>query len=480
MPMYPLIILMPYIIILFISLKNVKFNDKTLYFGVRLPLNFELTNELKLIEKKYKKETVIYLSVVFLISTILYYTVPEVFSVSVGIVAIFLFSTIGFVCFKLANSRVLAIKKRDKWSGYSKNTVIVDLDYRNDLKKEKISTKLFLIPIFITIISFVFGIYSYNTIKNDLVPGIFGNNGEVLEYVTKGSIVSLLEYISPLFIQVIILAAILFSCFMIIKSKQIINGGEVENLKIYNKKIKTIGIYYTALIATLESLLFTGIFLTFNMESNFIIWFTLLAMIVLVFVYTIHYQKIIKQYKIDYNPKAGEVVSRDDDDNYVWGMFYNNPKDPSISVPKRVGTGFDLNYGNLKVRIVIIILAIALTLELGFTAFVLPFDLENKVPIITKDNIKITGIYGVEINKKDIVSITLEKLPNNLMKTNGAALKKQMLGNFKVDRTYKAKLYVSNSKEKVIKIVKKDGLIIYINHSSNESTEKLYNTLKSF
>lgn len=480
MPMYPLIILMPYILILFTSLKNVKFNDKTLYFGVRLPLNFELTNELKLVEKKYKKETVIYLSIVFLISTILYYTVPEVFSVSVGIVAIFAFSIIGFVCFKLANSRVLAIKKRDKWSGYSKNTVIVDLDYRNDLRKDSISSKIFLIPIIITIASFIIGIYSYNNIKNDLVPGVFGSNGEVLEYVTKGSIVSLLEYISPFFIQVIILVAILFSYFMIIKSKQIINGGEVERLKIYNRKVKTMGVYYTCLIATLESLLFTGIFLTYNMENNFIIWFTLLIMIVSVVVYTIHYQKIIKQYKIDYNQKDGEVVSRDDDDNYVWGMFYNNPKDPSISIPKRVGTGFDLNYGNLKVRIFTIILAISVTLIMAFTAFVLPLELENKVPIITKDSIKITGSYGIEINKKDIVSVTLENLPSNLMRTNGAALEKQLLGNFKVDRTYKAKLYVSNAKEKVIKILKKDGLIIYINHSSNESTEKLYNTLKSF
>ncbi len=480
MPMYPLIILMPYILILFTSLKNVKFNDKTLYFGVRLPLNFELTNELKLVEKKYKKETVIYLSIVFLISTILYYTVPEVFSVSVGIVAIFAFSIIGFVCFKLANSRVLAIKKRDKWSGYSKNTVIVDLDYRNDLRKDSISSKIFLIPIIITIASFIIGIYSYNNIKNDLVPGVFGSNGEVLKYVTKGSIVSLLEYISPFFIQVIILVAILFSYFMIIKSKQIINGGEVERLKIYNRKVKTMGVYYTCLIATLESLLFTGIFLTYNMENNFIIWFTLLIMIVSVVVYTIHYQKIIKQYKIDYNQKDGEVVSRDDDDNYVWGMFYNNPKDPSISIPKRVGTGFDLNYGNLKVRIFTIILAISVTLIMAFTAFVLPLELENKVPIITKDSIKITGSYGIEINKKDIVSVTLENLPSNLMRTNGAALEKQLLGNFKVDRTYKAKLYVSNAKEKVIKILKKDGLIIYINHSSNESTEKLYNTLKSF
>jgi uncharacterized membrane protein len=34
------------------------------------------------------------------------------------------------------------------------------------------------------------------------------------------------------------------------------------------------------------------------------------------------------------------------DKNWKWGVFYVNPDDPKVWVPKRYGVGYTLNFGN--------------------------------------------------------------------------------------------------------------------------------------
>ena len=39
---------------------------------------------------------------------------------------------------------------------------------------------------------------------------------------------------------------------------------------------------------------------------------------------------------------------RDDDENWVWGMFYFNRNDPAFMIEKRVGIGYTVNFANKK------------------------------------------------------------------------------------------------------------------------------------
>ena len=52
------------------------------------------------------------------------------------------------------------------------------------------------------------------------------------------------------------------------------------------------------------------------------------------------------------------------------GVFYSNPKDPSLFVPKRFGIGYTLNFGNpwAWVVVIFILLAIALPIILSNTS----------------------------------------------------------------------------------------------------------------
>ena len=56
----------------------------------------------------------------------------------------------------------------------------------------------------------------------------------------------------------------------------------------------------------------------------------------------------------------GEIIYRDDDRFYKIGLFYYNKQDPAIMIQKRVGIGYDLNYGNPISKILAIIVGIIL------------------------------------------------------------------------------------------------------------------------
>lgn len=64
-----------------------------------------------------------------------------------------------------------------------------------------------------------------------------------------------------------------------------------------------------------------------------------------------------------------EPLNRSNPENWHWGVFYNNPSDSSVWVPKRCGIGYTLNYAHrlswtisfvfLIVTVLIVVFAIA-------------------------------------------------------------------------------------------------------------------------
>jgi uncharacterized membrane protein len=54
----------------------------------------------------------------------------------------------------------------------------------------------------------------------------------------------------------------------------------------------------------------------------------------------------------DHQPTS--VVFRDDDQYWYGGIFYNNPDDPAVFVPKRYGLGWTVNFGNPQSKLFLI------------------------------------------------------------------------------------------------------------------------------
>ncbi|MEF9952246.1 MAG: DUF5808 domain-containing protein [Clostridium sp.] len=469
MLLYLMLILLPTIIMVFTSFKNIRFGDNTLLFGVRLPVGFKINNNLQRVITSYKRANLTVAGLNFIISSLLIYVLPEEFIITVGVLSILGMSLSGFITFFIANKRVTTIKTNEKWEGYTKNIVIVDLNNKKEVKGMGTQWLAFLVPLGIIVLTFILMMISYNSLENTIVdlpsPVLFKDQ------------VPFYSYIYPVYIQITMLIVLMLSGLMITKSKQIINGGEVEKIKQLNIILKKTNLFYMAVIASIVETIFLVIALG-NVEAS--MGFALISvgvLIVMVIILTIYYENVISKYKkID----GDNIINKDDDRLYKFGMFYYNPNDPSNIVPKRVGAGSDFNYGKPIIRISSILGGVVLFIVLSFTAFYLPFDMGEKTPIVENNTIKIGGMYSIDINKKNILDVSLESLPEEIMKINGAGLENKLYGNFKINNSRDAKMYISNAKIKAVKITLKDGRIIYINHNDIEGTNKVYNLVKNF
>lgn len=49
-----------------------------------------------------------------------------------------------------------------------------------------------------------------------------------------------------------------------------------------------------------------------------------------------------------------DIVFRDDDRYWYGGVFYNNPDDPALFVPKRFGLGWTMNFGHPRAKLVLL------------------------------------------------------------------------------------------------------------------------------
>lgn len=71
-----------------------------------------------------------------------------------------------------------------------------------------------------------------------------------------------------------------------------------------------------------------------------------------------------------------DVVFRDDDRYWYGGIFYNNPDDPAVFVPKRYGLGWTVNFGNPRGKLVLIG-----TLLLPVVLLILNFLISGTAPV---------------------------------------------------------------------------------------------------
>jgi uncharacterized membrane protein len=73
---------------------------------------------------------------------------------------------------------------------------------------------------------------------------------------------------------------------------------------------------------------------------------------------------------MNYNDPSEETKNRwhNDPDNWVWGMFYYNPEDPRLFLPKKIKEfGWTINFANPNsvFIILLILLLIAITIFFG-------------------------------------------------------------------------------------------------------------------
>ena len=122
----------------------------------------------------------------------------------------------------------------------------------------------------------------------------------------------------------------------------------------------------------------------------------------------------------------------DDDDKWIWGLFYYNPHDSHNLVNNRVGTNMTFNMAKPLGKICIALTALML-LSLPFL-FPITEAILDKPPVLEISATELTASSGgtqYEIPLETIADVQLlEELPEHLIRTNGTGLEHLLKGQF--------------------------------------------------
>ena len=186
-----------------------------------------------------------------------------------------------------------------------------------------------------------------------------------------------------------------------------------------------------------------------------------------------------KTAKLKERYKDENEFEEDDDDYWVYGLFYYNPKDARLNIEKRVGVGSTINMAHPMGKLISVIVVLVLIGTFGaliyaglFAATPLDVRLENGTIICSQ----FRDEYKISID--DIQSVTYEDNLKDvsLVKMGGAATDKLYKGTFAVGDDKNVKAYLSADADCYIRIQTSDK-IYYINDTTKEDTKKLFDQI---
>ena len=368
---YGLIIVTTFILFIGIALNINNLNYAGVIYGVRVPNKYRKDIKIENIDKEYKKKSVIYILILTIIFSFLIFKFQKVF---ISISYIFIMIFLQFYLYSKANKEMKKVKEETGWKKEFENKKYIEI--KNLDKKDydnKIDMKWFIIAFLIAILSLIITIVRLKSLP-DLVPVHFNFNSDVDRYADIRTLGGKIEIFLIPIISIFTISIMYICTFIDYKKRKNIklNGGtyeqikEIENtsFKSTNSMMSGISIFIAVLMLCITFII-TGIIKSTKLGFNITMIITVI-MTIYIIIYTIYLMSQNKNINKDYNSKSPEYYI-DDDDEFKWGIFYYNPKDKSILSRKRMGIGYDFNYGNEKAIIIVILLSFILISSLVMT-----------------------------------------------------------------------------------------------------------------
>lgn len=171
--------------------------------------------------------------------------------------------------------------------------------------------------------------------------------------------------------------------------------------------------------------------------------------------------------------------SGDDDDHWIYGIFYYDKNDNRFMVNRRVGIGTTVNMAKMSAKVFMGVLgAGTLALLIWAACFIL---MEDFTPITLKyaEDSVISRQYKEEyrIPMSEIESVELvEDLPS-MSKRVGSAMDYVMKGSYLSEGYVSCKVCVRRKEPPFLKITAADGMVYYLNDEEPEVTRQVYEEL---
>jgi uncharacterized membrane protein len=336
----------PIVIIIFITGYIAPFlTKKNILFGARIPDEYRNSHKIEQLKRDYKHLYMVIMVPVLIILMFLLYSISDNSVITIGI---FLQVFLNFYIQVLFNHKVKKIKKTlvQNDATDKEQTLIIDTNFRGG--NYLVPVKWFLPSIVIILLNIVYTAQNFNKIPA-MIPSRFDFSGKVFQFIYKSNLN--VYYLS--FISIFNLVMFLSVYYGIKRSKQDLNSSFPQQAILQDRQNRYLWSVYFVILAFLLTVYFTIISLHVN--RMFILPDELFTIINIAFPNLVLISTVFLAVKtgqsgsrLKVETKEAELKTnfKDDDINWKLGMFYFNPDDPAIMIPKRMGVGWTLNFGH--------------------------------------------------------------------------------------------------------------------------------------
>lgn len=365
-----LMVMLPIIILIAVLDYNMqKFTNKKVFYGVNIPEKYRDFEELKQIDKNYKRGILITTVAVLIIqiglSLYANFTLNENLYLASVTVPIILTVILYYFIYYSSYKKVLAFKAKYistiNKELKTEKTQILDVDFIHERDKlVKKYSLIYLLPLLLVVASSAYTFINYDKIP-EMMPTHFNFKG-IADGFTVKTKTSLFAQIG---MQVVVMVLVYISSIYSLKSRVKINKSDfksdIANTIRYLNHLAS----ESFLLLLAMALLFSSIsFGLVNQEIN-----QLLVILSTVLLLASIVPLIYTSYKLKKGNYSDVSYTVDDDDKYwLLGGFYYNPDDPAAFVQKRFGIGWTVNLGSTKGKLLItcIVLMLVVTIFVSF------------------------------------------------------------------------------------------------------------------
>ncbi len=339
-----------------------------------------------------------------------------------------------FVPYYLCNRDLRKIKREKGWMYAGENKITVDIDIINTYKK--VSSFFFIIPAVLC-----------------LLPLVWEREMWMLYVISA-------------------LSVILFTvmCRYFYRNRSEAVNDERELTKVLTQvrrhnwaKVCLIGAWSMAAIS------FSGIIFP-GSPTAALIMIVAVSAIVCAAVINIEFKVRKIQEKLTAGSGTSGIV--DEDDKWIWGMFYYNPNDSHLFINERTGNNVTINLARTAGKVIAGLTA-AIMLAFPLTGPVLYFYYEEPIAVEVTEGKLIAGQgiseYVIELEDIEKADVVYE-LPKNLVRLNGTSLHNILKGRFRVDGENMT-LLLNPQNPPFVKITDKGGKVYLLGYSSGNENE---------
>lgn len=447
-----LILMYPFVLLMYFLMKNEGMNQKKGRFCVTLSKQQQAEPEVEQISAEYCRQMKQILWMMLLAPLLMFLSTRFSIMMTIWLIWVLVSCFIFLVPYGIANTKLKELKLEKGWKQQEQQPIYTEMKEAGKIRR--VRWFHFLPQSIISIVMLGVGIVWFG--KKDMPAALI--------MLGSFAIVTILFWLAAVWMD---------------KQKtQIISSDSDINVN-YGRAQKNLWKNLWVSCAWINIGYMASLFVAFEADGNLsaIFWISfVLYNIALVAVLVVTLQKkqaLEKRYR-----DKMDITLMNDDDNWIWGMMYYNPRDKHFMVEKRVGVGTTVNMATSGGKIFTVVVGSALLWPVVFMMYLIaadftPIHLQVEDRTLVVEHMK--EEYTIYVDSIQNVEL-LTELPK-LRKNYGTNMENLYKGSFRVKEEGSCEVLLNPQNTVFIKL-SASGEVFYFSGADDEETRAVYELIK--